>query len=291
MSFERNHDDYTPITWVGQVPIYATTLLVALHVLTMVGTSIALAMAPSPVGFPSLVEASPILAPLLFSNVAVLEHLAVWQFFTYPFVNAPSIWFAIEMYLLFSFGREVERFLGRKGFLWLYLALMFAAPIALTVLGLAKVPVVFWGSSEIHFAIFIAFVVLYPGAQFFFSLQAKWVAAILLAIYSLQYLANQAWINLGVLWLECACAVLMLRFSGATNASLAAWLPEREERPVRRVRAPKAREPEPETDLHQSIDPLLEKISKHGIGSLTKRERLQLEQARAALLEREKGSH
>lgn len=285
MSIDRDHDDYAPLAWVGQVPIYATTLLVALHVLTMIGTAIAMAVS----GVPSAVQ-SPLLQPLMFSNEAILQSFAIWQFFTYAFVNEPSLWFAVEMWLLFSFGREVERFLGRRGFLWLYLALMLAAPIALTTLGLLKIPAFFVGSGEIHFAIFVAFVVLYPGAQFFFSLQAKWVAAILLAIYSLMYLAHQAWINLGVLWLESACAVLMLRFSGVTNASFRAWLPERDEPPEAPRKRP-ARTVAPAPDVHDSIDPLLEKISKHGIGSLTKRERQQLEQARAALLERERGSH
>jgi hypothetical protein len=40
-------------------------------------------------------------------------------------------------------------------------------------------------------------------------------------------------------------------------------------------------------DPHRVIDPLLEKISRHGLASLTRREREQLEQARAVLLGRE----
>ncbi len=285
----RHSDDYHPITWVGRVPIYVTTLLVALQVLAMIGTTIAMSLsgAPAPV-------ASPLLEPLLYSNVAILKNFQIWQFVSYAFVNEPTVWFAVEMWLLYSFGSEVEKFLGRRAFLWLYLSLVLVSPVVLTALGLAGVPAFLAGSGAIHFAIFVAFVVIYPGAQIFFSIQAKWVAAVLLGIYSLQYLAHTMWVPLGVLWLECACAVLMLRLSGATNASMESWLPALEEdlgpiRPARLARREKA--PEPEPDLHESIDPLLEKISKHGIGSLTKRERQRLEQARAALLEREKHSH
>ena len=41
-----------------------------------------------------------------------------WQLVTYAFVHPPSglLWFAIEMYMLFAFGREVERFIGRRAF-------------------------------------------------------------------------------------------------------------------------------------------------------------------------------
>ena len=41
-------------------------------------------------------------------------------------------------------------------------------------------------------------------------------------------------------------------------------------------------------DPHRIIDPLLEKISRDGLASLTRREREQLERARTALLEKER---
>lgn len=280
----RHSEDYSPITWIGRMPVYATTLLVIGQVLGMIGTAIAMSLAGSP--FPAR---SPILGPLIFSNLDILQNFKIWQFVTYAFVNEPSIWFAIEMWMLYAFGREVEKFLGRRSFLWLYLSLLLVGPVVLTALGLAHVPAALVGSGTLHFAIFVAFVVIYPGAQIFFSIQAKWVAAILLGIYSLQFLVGHAWELLGVLWLQCACAVLMLRYSGATNASFESWLPTLED-DVRPVRLARRREEPLESDPYESIDPLLEKISRHGIGSLTKRERQRLEQARAALLEREKPS-
>lgn len=280
----RHSEDYSPITWIGRMPVYATTLLVIAQVLGMVATAIAMSVAGSP-----LPMASPILAPLIYSNGDILQDFRIWQFVTYAFINEPSILFAVEMWMLYAFGREVEKFLGRRSFLWLYLALLLVGPVALTALGLAHVPAILIGSGTLHVAIFVAFVVIYPGAQILFALQAKWVAAILLGIYSLQFLASHAWEALGVLWLQCACTVLMLRSSGATNATLEAWLPARED-DVRPARLANSREDPPEADPYESIDPLLEKISRLGIGSLTKRERQRLEKARAALLEREKPS-
>jgi hypothetical protein len=45
---------------------------------------------------------------------------------------------------------------------------------------------------------------------------------------------------------------------------------------------------EPPIDPHRVIDPLLDKISRDGLSSLTRREREQLERARTALLENER---
>jgi Uncharacterized membrane protein (homolog of Drosophila rhomboid) len=281
----RHSEDYQPITWLGRVPVYATTLLVIAYVVAMT------------VG--AVLEGSGMrdaLGDFRFSTIGVLRNYQVWQIATYPFVNSPDIWFAIQMYLLFVFGRQVESFIGRRSFLWLYAALVLAPPVVLTLLDAVHLlpgPQMLVGSYELNFAIFIAFAVIYPSAQILFTLQAKWVAIVLLGIFSLRYYQAQMWVELGVLWLECACVVTMLGFSGVANASIERWLPERRERPVRvrRQREP-VRKPKPKNeDLHESIDPLLEKISRHGIGSLTRAEREKLENARAALIEQEKQSH
>jgi membrane associated rhomboid family serine protease len=282
----RHSEDYHPITWVGRFPIYATTLLVLLHVTAMVGVAVAMALT----GARDAAE-SPWIAPFIYSSVDVLRHFSLWQLVTCAFVNVPSLWFVVEMWMLYTFGREVEKFVGRRAFLWLYAALVLVGPLALTLLGIAGVPSMLAGSGTIHFALFVAFVVIYPNAEIFFSFQAKWVAVVLVAIYSLQDIAYRNWTQLGVLWLSCACAVAILNVAGVSNASFGAWLPEHEEKPAPRRSRAKRREESEEADLHESIDPLLEKISKHGIGSLTKGERQRLEQAREALLDREKHSH
>jgi len=278
----RHSEDYYPITWVGRFPIYATTLLVILHVATMVGIAIATS---------ALGPTNPWLNHFVFSSVSVLREYSAWQLVTYAFVNFPTIWFAVEMLLLYSFGREIEKFLGRRSFLLLYAALLLAGPVALTLLGLVGGPQsMLIGGGPVHFAVFIAFVTLYPTAEMmFFRIQMKWVAIILFSIYSLAYLADRNWTYLGVLWLECAVAILMMRRAGVMGAQFESWIPlERDDDPPRLPARKARKELPPPPDVHESIDPLLEKISRHGIGSLTKRERQRLEQARSDLLEREK---
>src|SRR5438105_9151288 len=99
-------DDYRPVAWMGRYPVDVTTMLVGLHVAAAILTAILVA-----------IGGGSILAYLQFDSAAVWSG-QVWRLFTYAFVHAPSglLWFAIEMYMLFVFGREVERFIGRRAY-------------------------------------------------------------------------------------------------------------------------------------------------------------------------------
>jgi len=272
-----------PMGWMGRFPIFLSTVLVAVHVMAMVFVSLLMALG----------QESTILA-LSFSSEAIMDG-SVWQFLTYALVNRPSLWFAVEMYMLLTFGSEVERRIGRTGFGWLYLTLVLAPPTVLTGLALAGIPSVYAGSGAIHLAVFVGFVAIHPRAPIFFGLEARWVAVILLGINSLQLLGFRAWLPLGVLWLEIACVAFMLLRAGAVSSEIFPGrfpefpkLPKPAKPAQKMTRASKSTREQVEVDPHASIDPLLEKISKHGIGSLTKAEREKLERARALLLERER---
>src|SRR5215210_7202608 len=134
-------DDYQPVTWVGRYPVDVTTLLVAVHsAFAVIGCFV-----------PSL------LALMMFDSASVLNG-AVWQLATYAFVHPPSglLWVAIEMYMLYMFGREVERFIGRRPFVLLYGLLLLAPALLLTLWGV-KERTLLGGSSALHFGVFVAF--------------------------------------------------------------------------------------------------------------------------------------
>jgi membrane associated rhomboid family serine protease len=272
-------DDYKPVAWVGRFAIDATTLLVAGHVACMVLACFLIAF-----------SGDAFLNWLQFDSAAVWNG-AVHQLFTYAFVHPPSNlpWFAVEMYMLFAFGREVERFIGRTAFLTLYLILLLAPALVLTLWGLRQ-RTALADSGGIHFAIFIAFAAIYPNVQMFFlRITAKWIALIFAALYSLQLLAYHVWPQLAVLWLSLGAAFLFVRLRGI-GPELVWWetLKMRlRPKPKFKVvpREPVARPPEPD-DVYASIDPLLDKISKHGIASLTAGERRALDRARARLLKK-----
>src|SRR5207249_6273475 len=272
-------DDYRPVAWMGRYPVDVTTILVGLHVACAILAAILIAFG-----------AGSMLAYLQFDTAALWSGGQVWRLFTYAFVHAPSalLWFAIEMYMLFVFGREVERFVGRRAYIALYLILLITPPTLLTVWGLWERSVVA-GSPALHFGIFVAFATIYPRAELFLRIMAKWVALILAAVYTLQLLAYHAWSELVVVWTSIGAAFLFIEWSGA-GPELAWWTAVKARfapKPKYRV-IPKLRPPPPaeSDDAYASIDPVLDKISKSGIGSLTASERRQLNRERERLLKK-----
>src|SRR3989441_3020097 len=254
-------DDYRPVAWMGRYPVDVTTMLVGLHVALAIITCILVALG-----------AGSVLDYLQYDSARVLYLGQVWRIATYALVHAPSalLWFAVEMYMLFVFGREVERFIGQRAYIALYLVLLIAPAALLTVWG-------FWqrsalaGSPALHFGIFVAFATIYPRVELLLRITAKWSALILAGIYTLQLLAYHAWTDLTVVWTSIGVAFLFVECRGAGPelvwlSNLKALLQPRPKFHV--VRKPSARRVVEPDDLYASVDPILDKISKSGIGSL-----------------------
>jgi membrane associated rhomboid family serine protease len=273
-------DDYRPVAWMGRYPVDVTTMLVGLHVVCAVVACLVTAI-------PGL---SGTLNYFIFDSTRIWSGLQVWRLVTYAFVHSPStlLWFAIEMYMLFAFGREVERFIGRRAYIALYLLLLITPAVLLAIRGLWQ-PSFLSGSPALHFGIFVAFATIYPRAELFLRIMAKWVVLILAAIYTLQLLAYHAWSDLVVVWTSIGAAFLFIEMVGA-GPELAWWdalktrfSPRPKFHVVPKMRSSRSAEPD---DVNASIDPILDKISKFGIGSLTASERRQLNRERERLLKR-----
>ncbi|HWH91208.1 MAG TPA: rhomboid family intramembrane serine protease [Candidatus Binatia bacterium] len=272
-------DDYRPVAWMGRYPVDVTTMLVGLHVAAAILTAVLVA-----------IGAHSVLAYLLFDSAAVWSG-QVWRLFTYAFVHAPNalLWFAIEMYMLFVFGREVERFIGRRAYIALYLVLLVAPAVVLAIWGLWQRSVLSLpsGSSALHFGIFVAFATIYPRAELFLRIMTKWVVLILAAVYSLQLLAYHAWSDLIAVWTSIGAAFLFIEMHGAGpelpwwDAFKARFAPRPKFHVVPKMHSTHSAEAD---DAYASIDPILDKISKFGIGSLTASERRQLDRERERLL-------
>jgi membrane associated rhomboid family serine protease len=269
-------DDYQPVTWVGRHPVHVTTLLVALHVFTAIVAC--------------FIVGTGILGHLSFDSALVLQRGEFWQLATYAFVHSPAalLWFAVEMYMLFVFGREVERFVGRSAFIVLYASLLLAPTVLLTLWGFSDRTGIA-GSPALHFGIFIAFAAIYPNVELLLRIQAKWVALALAAISTLQLLAFRDWSAMAVLWVSIGVAFFFVRLRGIGpelvwwNDFKSRWQPKPKFHVVPRSSPRRVAEPE---NVHESIDPVLEKISRQGINSLTASERRALDRARARLLKK-----
>ena len=190
--------------------------------------------------------------------------------------------------MLFVFGREVERFIGRRAYIVLYLVLLIAPTAVLTIWGLWQRSALA-GSPALHFGIFVAFATIYPRVELFLRIMAKWIALILAGVYTFQLLAYHAWTDLVVVWTSIGAAFLFIELRGA-GPELAWWSnvkarfgPKPKIRVLQRTQMSRPAEPD---DVYASIDPILDKISKFGIGSLTANERRQLNRERERLLKK-----
>jgi membrane associated rhomboid family serine protease len=273
-------DDYRPVAWMGRYPVDVTTMLVGLHVVCAVLACILIAI-------PGL---GGTLNYFVFDSGRIWNGLQVWRLGTYAFVHYPSslLWFAIEMYMLFVFGREVERFIGRRAYIALYVILLVTPAALLTIWGLWQRSALA-GSPALHFGIFVAFATIYPRAELFLRIMTKWVVLILAAVYTFQLLAYHAWSDLMVVWASIGAAFLFIEMHGAGpelpwwDALKTRFAPRPKFHVVPKIRSSRSAEP---NDVYTSIDPILDKISKFGIGSLTASERRQLDRERERLLKK-----
>src|SRR5947199_4699777 len=273
-------DDYRPVTWMGRFPIDVTTILVALHVVVAIFTCLVVAAGGGAV-----------LNFMLFDSAGVLGAGQIWRLATYAFVHSPAmlLWFAIEMYMLFVFGREVEKFLGQRAYIGLYAVLLFTPSVLLTLWGFSQ-QTGLAGSPAVHFGIFVAFATVYTSAELFLRITAKWMVLILAAVYTLQLLAYHAWTDLAVFWTSVVAAFCFLRLRGV-GPELVWWenfKARLQPKPKFKVVPKAVPMRHEEDDISESVDPILDKIARSGIGSLTPSERRTLDRARNRLLKESK---
>jgi len=106
---------------------------------------------------------------LALTPLLVIRAKAFWQVVTYMFVHGGTAHIFLNMLALFLFGTQVERRLGSREFLLLYLATGIGAGAATLAVnwfgGLALVPVV--GASGAIYGLLLAYATLFPDAMIF----------------------------------------------------------------------------------------------------------------------------
>jgi membrane associated rhomboid family serine protease len=230
----------------------------------------------------------------------------VWQLLTYQFMHAGVLHILLNGWAIYVFGHAIEEALGWKKYLTLYLSSgviggLFQALAAVPWPGYFGGPVV--GASAGAFGLVAAFAMLFPERELtlllFFVIPVRLTAKMLLIfsavlagagiIFPANHIANAAHLG-GML-----TGVVFIR-----QFIQGRWLPWRF--PARRAAprelvnvrtaksgswrlSPGKPDEEDSTDdfVKSEVDPILDKISTHGIQSLTERERKILEKARARM--------
>jgi hypothetical protein len=134
-----------------------------------------------------------------------------------------------------------------------------------------------------------------PGVTLLFGLSAKWTALIFLSIQLLSCLAEHAWGQLIHSLASAGFAFAYIRIQQGRWDLPSFSMPKKrpslkvmEAVPVQKKGASATfRVVREEPDALDLIDPLLEKIGRTGMASLTEKEKAQLEHARSALMRKE----
>jgi membrane associated rhomboid family serine protease len=286
-------EEHAPLTWVRGYPLYAAHFIVAVFVGSMVITTLFLFFETPSGDAASLPQSIPPARHYLdwmpFSSALVLKG-QVWRIFTYGLINPPSLFpFVLDMVFMVWFGREVEKFFGRRKFLTLFGCIYLITPLLFTAIGF-WIPMFRAGESG-ALAIFVAFATLYPNTPMMFNVLAKWAALILVGIYTLMALAYHDSATLISLWATCGFAYGFVRFQQGLISlpKLNLWrrkprlrvLPD----PVLKKVSTLTKAPKEDSTMAE-VDALLDKIAKSGMSSLTAKERAKLEAAREGLMKR-----
>lgn len=212
-----------------------------------------------------------------------------WQFFTYMFLHEVPLPFhlLINMITLYFAGREVEAIVGPRHLLGLYFGGGLLGGIAQMIFE-GNIPLV--GASAGIFAVFIAFTTILPEIE---------ITALLFFVIPIRLRAK--YLALGLVGFSVVSAVIKFQSSIAHIAHLGGclvgWLyikqlgygnPLRIQRYVfekRRI-AERRQRMSPAQFINEEIDPILDKISREGIHSLTRSERKILETGRDKIAKR-----
>jgi membrane associated rhomboid family serine protease len=216
-----------------------------------------------------------------------IDQAYAWQFFSAMFLHASVLGFAGNMFVLYFIGRDVESILGQKHFLYLYLAGLIGGELGHLFL-MPSTTVLLAASGGVA-AVVVAFATILPELELtqslFFILPVKlkakylgtalFTAGLLLVVFDRHgVVSHSAYLG------GCAAGWLYAHLLGFGRPSVL----QRALR-HRRIEGERRRQMSLDEFIAEEIDPVLEKISRSGFGSLTRRERRVLGQARARMTE------
>jgi membrane associated rhomboid family serine protease len=206
----------------------------------------------------------------------VLEKFMIWQLFTYMFVHIELWHLLINMLMLWFFGPALEQAWGRKRFLTYYLFTGFGGAVCSFIFSFNS-PII--GASAAIFGLLVAYAIMYPETIillfFIFPMKIKYAVLIFAGIDlwgawqgspgGIAHFAHLGGALFGYLYLKSEWIRRSLSY--LSIGSFKEWWSQKEKRQQEFYRE----------EFNKEVDRILDKISKQGMKSLTKRERKILE--------------
>ncbi len=257
MFFENESRDIQPLTRLGRVDVYGTTILVATIVVGLIVSSLSQ-------GFWELAWFDPEL---------FWKHGQVWRAVSYLVVDRVNFFTIFGLLFIYSFGRSCEQELGR-GRYFAFIGLLITTPVLVTtLLWLFGFRGILAGSVHLSMGLVIAFATIYPNVQWWASIPMKFVAIGCMFLAAVGHLSEGDQIGLGATLVTCAVSFGYIRAmrEGIIEGLSLTWFARKKVKP---------------RDTRVDMDTLLDKIAKSGMDSLTAKERARLQSARSDMLDK-----
>ena len=211
-----------------------------------------------------------------------------WQLLTYMFLHGGPVHLLVNMITLYFAGREVEAIAGPKHLLGVYFLGGLLGGVA--QMSFATGEPALWGASAGVCAVLIAFTTILPEME---------ITTLLFFVIPLRLKAK--YLALGIVTMEMFCAVTksaphfghlahlggclvgwlyMMQLGFGNPLRIQKYLFEKRRRDERHARM------SPAQYINEEIDPILDKISREGIHSLTRSERKILEKGREKIAQK-----
>lgn len=285
--------DTEPLFKWGRLPVYLTTIFVALLTLGFL-MSAALMSAESPW-----------LHSLKFST-PVTSWSGWLSALSYPLVSQVDFFTPLSIVCFYWWALGIETHLGRAPLVRL-LGILVLLPVAfmslLSLSGFGHGTLA--GQYFITAGLLVAFATLYPNTEWAGWVPFKYLAFACILCGSLMFIAARQWLGVADLWLVCIATFLFMRHAieqefddVGTNdhfnlaARIRRWFQRKPKfRVVQRTRSTissRSSHDDGDDELESELDALLDKIAKDGLSSLSSNERARLELAREELLKKER---
>lgn len=216
--------------------------------------------------------------------VLIYKKFYIWQFITYMFLHGDFLHIFFNMFILWMFGCEVERYWGDKEFLKYYFICGIGAGFFHLIFNrLSPIPVV--GASGAIFGILIAFALLFPDRlvilfPFPIALKAKYWAIIFAVIElffgvfsqsGVAHLAHLGGMIIGFVYLKFGWKIGMFSQNFFKRKKME-WKLHRTIKKKQHI-----------VNLRQEVDLILDKINEVGYENLTEKEKRILKEASNSL--------
>ncbi len=224
---------------------------------------------------------SEVLPWLEFDKSAAIGQLHLWQFVTYSFIQMMEAgfipWLILGIYTLYTIGNELEAELGSARYLTLYFSSAAYGALFHAVLQYF-VPVFLPGLTMPAAATLCA-----PVLGVTATAAQRWPRRPVLLFFFLPLRLRTAALVLGTGWIACTLWMrqgLGPSFGALIAAAAISTLEPRIDRVFERARVRRERNRfVEEVDIRRRTDGILDKITREGMGSLTRAERKTLQQA------------